>query len=256
LCGSHAELAAKRPGGMSEYYKRELANSEAIHEAAMKAATEAVAATASPSNGSTAAPSSKSSSLLTEEERRAADMAAHGPRAEAEIAAEASKALGRNVTVNEEGQIVDKRELLTGGLNLLPRKAVQGPAGGPPKGFALSIAERRSAQDEVQRKEAERKKREDEASLGMTGLTMAERQKLSRERQSKELERQMLLAQEKKRKAEEEKSSDLERKVKAKRNDETKIEELKRKALERRMQKKQQEEEAAQATSAGQSKAA
>lgn len=229
---------------MSEYYKRELAQSEAIHEAAMKAASSA--ATASTSNA--AASSATTGKAMTEEQKLKAELTAHGPKSEAAIAEEASKALGRNVTINEEGQIVDKRELLTGGLNIKPKK-VYGASNNPNEtakkgGFALSIAERKSALEEIKAKENERKQREDEASIGMTGLTMAERQKISRERQSRELERQMLLAQERKRKAEEEKESELEKKIKVRKNDETKIEEMKRKALERRMQKKKEEEEA------------
>lgn len=238
---------------MSEYYKRELAQSEAIHEAAMKAA--AAATTTALSSASTS-----QTGIQSEEARRQAELAAHGPKSEAAIAEEAAKTLGRKVTLNEEGQIVDKRELLTGGLNVKPRKAlVQGPASGPPGSktsgggfFSMSISERKSAQEEIERKENERKKREDEASIGMTGLTMAERQKISRERQSKELERQMILAQEKKRKLEEEKGKELEKKVKIRKNDETKIEEMKRKALERRMQKKKEEEEKATQLTNGQ----
>ena len=228
---------------MSEYYKRELAQSEAIHEAAMKAASSAASTCNPDATTSTTLPNKE----MTEDEKVKAEMTAHGPKSEAAIAAEASKALGRNVTINEEGQIVDKRELLTGGLNIKPKK-IYGAASDPNEskkgGFALSIAERKSALEEIKAKENERKQREDEASIGMTGLTMAERQKISRERQSRELERQMLLAQERKRKAEEEKESELEKKIKVRKNDETKIEEMKRKALERRMQKKKEEEDA------------
>lgn len=243
------EQAAKRPGGMSEYYKRELAQSEAIHEAAMKAASATTtsgtqASTSAAAAGGGNSSTSTSSSLAKE----AAELAAHGPKSEAAIAEEASKLLGRNVTVNEEGQIVDKRELLTGGLNVKPRKAVQGPASaknGKSGGgiFSMSISERKSQQDEIKKREEERRKREDEASIGMTGLSMAERQKISRERQSKELERQMLLANEKKRKIELEKELELEKKVKVRKNDESKIEEMKRKALERRMAAKQKQEQ-------------
>ena len=247
-CKRCTEQQSKRPGGMAEYYKRELAKSEAVHAAAVAAA-------------STQAPDSIGSSTLPAGlSKDASDLAARGPKSEAQIAAEASAALGRNIALNDEGQIIDKRELLTGGLNVKPKKKI-GPAlppgaaaasgsqegGGEQqlRGFALSIAERRqlNAQEELEKKERERKAREDEYSLGLHGLTVAERQKISRERQSRELERQMLEAQEKKRKAEEDKEKEVVRKVARRNNDETKVEEMKRRALERRMQRQKQEEE-------------
>lgn len=235
-----SEEASKRPGGMSAYYQRELARQEAIHAAA-------VAASATASSSGESKPLSEMAAML----------AAHGPKNEAELAAEASKELGRHVQVNEEGQIVDKRELLTGGLNIKPRK-VQGPAPGPPGSseggepkrgaFSLTIAERKSQLEEIAEKEKERKAREDAHSLEMHGMTLAQRQKISRERQSRELERQMVESQEKKRKAEEEKERESIKKVARRNNDESKVEELKRKALERRLKRQEEEKAAAQAS--------
>ena len=234
---------------MAEYYKRELAKSEAVHAAAVAAAS------------SQAPDTIGNTSLAPGINKEASDLAARGPKSEAQIAAEASASLGRKIELNDEGQIIDKRELLTGGLNLKPKKklgpalppgisAPTGEEGGEPalRGFALSIAERRqlNAQEELAQKEKERKQREDEYSLGLHGLTVAERQKISRERQSRELEKQMIEAQEKKRKADEDKEKETVRKVARRNNDESKVEEMKRRALERRLQRQKQQEEANQ----------
>lgn len=255
LCTSlpDVEQQAKRPGGMAEYYKRELAKSEAVHAAAVAAA----ASQAPDAVGTSSLPAGLSLS------KDAAELAARGPKSEAQIAAEAGQALGRHIAVNDEGQIIDKRELLTGGLNIKPRKKLgpalppgvagsgSGDASDQPelKGFALSIAERRqlNAAEELSQKERERRVREDEHSLGLHGLTVAERQRISRERQSKELERQMVEAQEKKRKAEEEKESEVVSKIARRNNDESKVEELKRKALERRLLRQKQQQEGGKA---------
>lgn len=233
---------------MAEYYKRELAKSEAVHAAAVAAASTRAGSSSSVPGTGGLSPSS--------------ELAARGPKSEEQIAAEASAALGRHIAVNDEGQIIDKRELLTGGLNLKPRKKLgpalpPGAAGGPAeeqeqlRGFALSIAERRqlNAAEELAKKERDRKAREDEYSLGLHGLTVAERQRISRERQSRELERQMAEAQEKKRKADEDKEREFVGKIARRNNDESKVEELKRKALERRLQrqKEQQQQELATA---------
>lgn len=219
------EQEAKKPGGMAAYYQDELARKEAIHLATMAAASNVPLTAASTSTA-------------------ADDLRARGPKSEAQIAAEASAKLGRHVQVNDSGEIVDKRELLTGGLNVKSRRTL-GPASGPPKGFGLSISERKKLADEEQAsKEKERKEREDAASLGMTGLTMAQRQQMSRQRQSEEMQRQLLEHQERKRKQEDESKEQAVKRVAKRNNDESKIEELKRKALERRLAKQEQDKQA------------
>lgn len=228
LIPSRSEQEAKKPGGMAAYYRDELARKEAIHAAAMAAAT-------------SAALSAQSAAEQPTETAAEADLRAHGPKSESALAAEASAALGRTVQVNESGEIIDKRELLVGGLNVKPRR-IQGPASGPLRGFGLSIAERKkAAEDEaVANREKERKEREDLASLGMTGLTMAQRQQMSRERQSKEMEKQLLEHQERKRKADEDRQNEVVKRIAKRNNDESKVEELKRRALERRLARQQQ----------------
>ena len=251
-CSRLLEQQAKRPGGMAEYYKRELAASEAVHAAAVAAAS------ASTANGAGATAGAGTA--------QQAELAARGPKSEAQVAAEASAALGKRIEVNDEGQIIDKRELLTGGLNVKPRQKPLGPQlpgssaadGQELKGFALSIAERREqaaaaasgAQVDVEQRERERRARKDEASLGMTGMTVAERQRISRERQSRELQRQLLESQEKKRKADEEAQNQSTKRVQTRKNDETKVEEMKRKALERRSQRQKEAAEASRGATA------
>lgn len=143
---------------------------------------------------------------------------APAPLSEAQLAAEVTATTGRKVEVNDDGIIIDKRELLGGGLNIIakPKKG----------GFAAPISARAPAAATNA-----------EAALA-PGLSAAERGRQSRERHSREVERQMIeLEGKRKREAEEL----LEQKVQkvAKRNDETKIEEMKRKAEERRLKREE-----------------
>lgn len=143
---------------------------------------------------------------------------APAPLSEAQLAAEVTATTGRKIEVNDDGVIIDKRELLGGGLNIIakPKKG----------GFAAPISARAPAAASTT-----------EATLP-PGLSAAERGRQSRERHSREVERQMIeLEGKRKREAEEL----LEQKVQkvAKRNDETKIEEMKRKAEERRLKREE-----------------
>lgn len=159
------------------------------------------------------------------------------PVADVVLAKQAAQRLNKVVELNEDGMIVDKTELLTGGLNVTqkPKKPVpQGPVL-PSKedaegGFSVPISQRQSSSNAA-------------AQPGYTeephhsGLSEAQRRRLQRERQSKEMQKQLIEVQEKKRKAEEE---DLAREVKkvARRNNETTVERLKREAAERRAKAK------------------
>jgi len=156
-----------------------------------------------------------------------------GTVSEAQLAEDASQRLGRHIQVNEDGEIVDKRELLVGGLNVnLPKVGGISLAGlaGPtkPSGFALPISQRGSNTFTTGRA--------GESGGGVTNAETARRGFLARQRLSSEMERQMLELEEKKRKAD---ADQLERgsAKMAKRNDASRIEELKRKALERRKER-------------------
>lgn len=190
--------------GLSSFYAQYLQNQSTAHDAAVAASL-------------LSTPLSTSSTSTR-------------PATEVEIAAQHLKKTGKAVEVNDEGVIIDKRQLLEGGLNLLSKPNERGNGSG---GFSVPIAARAKAVAP------------EEVIMG-GGLTAAERGRQSRERHSREVERQMVAMEErKKRNAEEELGKEV-KKV-AKRNDETKVEELKRKAQERRDKREQDEREAAAA---------
>lgn len=161
---------------------------------------------------------------------------------EAERAAEISATTGRKIEVNDDGIIIDKREMMVGGLNIIPsKKKVFGPT--LPGGFSAPIAARTTPTTGGVQNHA--------SSATLPFMSAAERGKQSRERHSREIERQMVeLDSKRKREAEEM----LEEKVKkvVKRNDGSKVEELKKKAEERRLKRIAEEKEAALLEVAGQ----
>ncbi|KAL8292440.1 hypothetical protein RQP46_001052 [Phenoliferia psychrophenolica] len=212
-----AAAASKKPGGgISSFLKSHLESTAKAHDLAV-AASLSKAPAAGPSFTIEAPPA----------------------QTEAQLAAEVSQATGRKIEVNDDGIIIDKRELLAGGLNLVVKPKL-GPGASPSLGFSAPIAARAAA---------EKAKEEKEKALLNPGLSAAERGKQSRERHSREVERQMVeLDAKRKREAEEQ----LESKVQkvAKRNDESKVEELKRKAEERRLKKAEDAKAAAAAEGA------
>ncbi|GAA6003041.1 hypothetical protein JCM10207_001959 [Rhodosporidiobolus poonsookiae] len=201
---------AGKNGGMATFLKDMLDSSSKTHEAAVAAAQ-----SKKPVFGPTfnVAPPPKE-------------------KTDAELAAEAEARTGRKVELNDDGEILDKRQLMTGGLNIVAKpKAPGGPA--KSGGFSLPISARPPPDKEEQAKNA---------ALLHPGLSPAERARQARERQSREIERQMVQLEEKrKREAEEQ----LEHKVQkvARRNDDDKVAALKAAAEERR--KKRAAEKAA-----------
>ncbi|KAI9600545.1 hypothetical protein H4Q26_000330 [Puccinia striiformis f. sp. tritici PST-130] len=137
-------------------------------------------------------------------------------------------------------EIVDHRQLLTGGLNLGPPKAL-----GPHQqqqtkkkiGFALPISERR-AQEQLEKQYAKSQNSLGDHDDDDEGLSQAEKIKLSRERQSILLQQQLIDLDNKKRKAEEDSKLENLKKV-VKRNDQSKIEILKQQALKRRQERQE-----------------
>lgn len=198
------EAQAGKPGGMAAFYKSYLDTTSAAHDAAVAASL-----TKKPILGPTfnVAPPPTIQS-------------------EAQIAAEHAAKTGQQVEVNDEGIIIDKRQLMTGGLNLVskPKAGPSGAAGG----FAAPIAARAAS--------SSTSTSTTDPLVNPTGLSAAERARQSRERHSREIERQMVeLESRRKREAEEQ----LQQKVQkvAKRNDETRVEKLKREAEERRVKR-------------------
>lgn len=90
-----AEEEQKRKFGMQNFHKQRLMEEEKRHKEAMDAAAELT----------------KSGVKLEEQPKEKTD---------AEIAAEA-RAQGKDVTLNEEGQVTDKRQLLSAGLNIVSK---------------------------------------------------------------------------------------------------------------------------------------
>lgn len=203
------EASAGKKGGMTSFYKQYLDKTSATHEAAVLASQRP---TSSSSSFTISAPP-------TEKEKT-----------DVELAKEFEEKSGKKVEMNDDGEIIDKRQLMSGGLNVVKKKlGPQLPGSGG--GFSLPISAR---------KESERRKEESTGSLLHPGQSAEERRRAMRERQSREIERQMVeLEKKRKREAEESEKGRVE-KVAKRRNDETKVEELKRKAEERR--KKREEE--------------
>lgn len=153
-------------------------------------------------------------------------------KSEAQQAAEFTALTGKKLEVNDDGIIIDKREMLSGGLNIV-KKPKLGPhlpseAGGG--GFSAPIAAREASKDSS-------------SSAGLAGLPVglsaAERNKQSRERYSRDIERQMAELEKKRKRDEETEANELKLNKIVKRNDETRIEELKRKAEERRLKREE-----------------
>ena len=208
-------LNAGSKAGMSAFYKSYLQQSEAEHDAAMQAT--AAASGPKPIFGPVRPPSP----VLNE----------------AAQAREASMRLGHNVELNDEGEIVDKRELLSGGLNIAKPKH-QGPS-------LLELAglgkDAKTIASTVEKRALEAAK---EAGP-ITNADSARRGFLARQRQSEEAQRQLLAHQAQKRKLDAEADRDVEARRLVKRNDESRVEALKRAAAERKRLREAEEAAAA-----------
>ncbi|GAA5826452.1 hypothetical protein JCM11251_002377 [Rhodosporidiobolus azoricus] len=208
--------AGKKGAGMTSFLKNYLDSTSAAHDAAVAAST-----SKTPVFGPTfnVAPPPKE-------------------KTDAELAAEAEAKLGRKIEMNDDGEILDRRQLMTGGLNVVSKPRAPG-ASAKSGGFAVPISARAPSTKEEQDRA--------NASLLHPGISPAERARQARERQSREIERQMVALEEKrKREAEEQ----LEQKVQkvAKRNDEDRIAALKKAAEERRKKKEEEKKAAAAGT--------
>jgi len=214
---------AKGNSAMNKVYASYLSSNEAAHAAAMSATSSNSTSTPKPIQGPTL-PTKDLSDL--------------------ELAAKASKELGREVEVNDDGQIVDHSEILRGGLNVPEGKKGPTSTANSSGGFAVPISQRRIPSSLT-------KGGGDTISFaeGPGEIDAASRGKNSRARLSKLAEEQYLELHEKKRKADDQELNEAAVKV-PKRNDESRIEQLKREALERREKKKKEMEEHSQATKA------
>ncbi|KAI9830088.1 MAG: hypothetical protein M1826_005081 [Phylliscum demangeonii] len=115
-----AERKRRRGQGMTGFYRDVLDKDEKRHEDAMAAAAAAAAA--------------KKDGHATTAEDDGAQPAKE--RSEADLAQDL-KAKGRDITVNEEGQVVDKRQLLSAGLNVAPKPRRNTPSSVAPSAARL-----------------------------------------------------------------------------------------------------------------------
>lgn len=164
------ERKRKGGGGMQGFYRSMMDQTEKQHQETMEAAAKA----------------EKEGVHLDESEKKKTD---------AELAAE-MREKGVNVQVNEEGQIVDKRDLLQGGLNFAPSNKSSG------KGGAEHLkASNRSAQSAFQPR------------------NNSSQQQASRERQSRMMEEQLAAQAKRAREEEEEERARIEKAAKSTKTD-------------------------------------
>jgi len=95
-----AETKKNKNKGMVDFYKQMLQRGEEEHQAVVKAVEEGL--------GKNALASGERDHEKTAEER-----------------AKEINALGGNITINDDGEVVDKRQLLKGGLNVAPKKKAE-----------------------------------------------------------------------------------------------------------------------------------
>ncbi|KAI8143232.1 coiled-coil domain-containing protein 55-domain containing protein [Fennellomyces sp. T-0311] len=117
-----------------------------------------------------------------------------------ELAQQAEKE-GKQVMLNDNNEIVDRRQLLGAGLNVRPKFGSLG-----------SLSDQRAQERQREYDEYKRKKVEEYEKRRRGGRDDEERERFSRE-----IERQMMETKEKERQAEEEKQKELEQKATAKR---------------------------------------
>ncbi|RCI15238.1 hypothetical protein L249_6468 [Ophiocordyceps polyrhachis-furcata BCC 54312] len=155
-------------GGMSAYHRQLLEKEEERHAQAVKA----VEQRARNASATTTAEKKKKKEEEEEEEEEEEPESEDKERAEAALARELNEK-GASVAVNEDGQVVDKRQLLKGGLNVGAKKRE---------------AARREAD---KREDQQRRDRPGGGGGGGGGFSGPGRKQAMRERQSRMLEEQL-----------------------------------------------------------------
>lgn len=200
------ERRRKTGGGMQGFYRNLMGQEDKRHQEAMEAA-----AKLEKGQVPTAAVDADGKDDMT--------------KTEAQLAAE-MRAKGVNIHINEEGQITDKRQLLSAGLNVAPAVGGSGP----------------SASDHL--KTANQKGRENAYQAG--GRYDRNDQRSMRERQTRMLEQQLEESNKRKREEEDEERKRLEEKSKSR-----KTEGDISSARERYLARKREQEEAKKKAAAG-----
>ncbi|KAI8990780.1 coiled-coil domain-containing protein 55-domain containing protein [Mycotypha africana] len=173
------EAFKKQKEDMDMFYKQVLEKKEAEHQALMKALAER-----SVDKNVSSAGTQKKEILDTD------------------LAKEAAKE-GKNVILNDSNEIVDKRQLLTAGLNVKPKFGSLG---------SLAQSDERIKERMEEYEAYKRKKVEEYNAKRKQGRDSDERERLS-----KEIEKQMMEVKQKEKEEEERKQKELEQKVLAKR---------------------------------------
>ncbi|KAJ6780739.1 hypothetical protein PWT90_04302 [Aphanocladium album] len=173
------EAKKNQGGGMSAFYRKMLDKDEQRHAETVKAAEEMAKNVSTETNVDGA----------TAEEEEDDDDKAQAARARA------MNEKGASVDVNEDGQVVDKRQLLRGGLNLDAKKKTA------------------AQQQQQQSKPAERERQENYAP-GQAG-----RRQAMRERQSRMMEEQLEQSMKRAYEEEESKKQELERATKSRKTE-------------------------------------
>lgn len=164
------EQKRRKGRGMVGFYRSVLDRDEKNHEEVMAAAAE----------------------NKNHQEKVTDELESERERTEADIARDL-KAQGRDIAINDEGQVVDKRQLLSAGLNVAPK-----PRGSKPD-FATQPTARPSNQPGFQGKAAS--------------------QRAMRERQTRMLQEQLMQASQQAAAGEEEKKTALEKAAKSKKTE-------------------------------------
>ncbi|KAF8923452.1 hypothetical protein BGZ52_009711, partial [Haplosporangium bisporale] len=147
-------------------------------------------------------------------------------REEREVA-EQARARGLKVSVNEEGQVVDKRELLKGGLNIVKKKPTTGSAS------SSSRSGRDHRSSDYDRDRAYREYKDSKSSSRHGNDRYEDPGSDQRSRTTEMIERQ-LLAQEDKRKEEEKQREDAIRESLKRKNEDNQVMDAKARYLARK----------------------
>jgi hypothetical protein len=197
------ERAADKTRGMDSFYKQVLERKEAEHQAMMKAIAE------------------KNKNRKENPESTATVI-----ESESDLAKQAEKE-GKDVMLNDNNEIVDKRQLLSAGLNVKPKFGTLGS-------LASSDDRIKERMDEY---EAYKKKKVQEYEA----KRKQGRNSDERERMSKEMERQLMETREKEKQEEERKQQEFEQKATAKRTTEDVAMSARDRYLQRKKQKLEEE---------------
>ncbi|KAH6687249.1 coiled-coil domain-containing protein 55 [Plectosphaerella plurivora] len=178
-----AEEKKNKAGGMNAFYKGMLDRGEQRHKEIMEAAE------------------AKAKSGPQEEEEQEEEKDEGGDERARKI-----NELGGKVAVNEEGQVVDKRQLLRGGLNIDARVEAR--------------VERDAAATRKRQKEEEERRRRERAAEAAAGAFIGEGGRgAMRERQTRMMEAQLEAALKRTREEEEEEQAKVERATKTRKTE-------------------------------------